>query len=408
MGEHAVDSVLIAINNWWVGGRETYVSTMLDELKWRATLIASLVQKDAPGLDRFERVEECGAGPYGQRWQSWLARDVKAPVLWAHHYELLPAWLLSRLHGIPMLTTFHGPLIGDARGNDLMQALGMTLALHRGDGVSGVSEECLDGLRALAPEVTPHLLPNAVAFPAAPPAPPTLPPRRFVMITRRGKLEHIRQAALLFAAYARQVRGCRLVVADGETNMPEKHAGTMRAAMRQLGARWALQQGAGFLRSVPKIDFIGWTADSQRHIREADAVLGMGRVVLEGMAEGRIAVLVGYNAVHGVVTPERFETMRRTNFSGRGLARRTHEEVAQELLAASAHPAPESISARHWAPRFAEVLRETASRTVHDLELAQRMADAIRGGAGAETIFRIAVEALTPRELETLYRVAEG
>lgn len=391
-------NVLIATNNWWVGGRETYVITQLDELKLRASLMASLVQKDAPGLDRFERVDECGAGPYAQRWQSWLARDVREPLIWAHHYELLPAWLLSRLHGAPLLTTFHGPLIGDKRNNDLMQALGMTLVIHRGDVLSGVSEECLEGLRTLAPDASPRFLPNAVAVPATPPPPPTLPPRRFVLITRRGKLEHIRQAALLFAEYARHVRGCRLVVADGEMQLPEQHAGTWRAALRQLGAKWSLQQGARFMRAVPKIEFIGWTADTQRYIREADVVLGMGRVILEGMAEGRLAVLVGYDAVHGVVTPERFDLMRRSNFSGRGLAKRTHEDVAGELLQASAHPAPETISARHWAPHS----------KAPDLELAQRIADAIRGGAGAEAIFRTAAESLTARELETLYRVAEG
>ena len=402
-----MDRVLIAINNWWVGGRETYVATILDELQLRATLIASDIQKDAPGLDRFESVVACGATPYATRWKSWLHASVGAAPVWAHHYDLFGAWLLSRVKNVPLHTTFHGPLIGDKRSNDLMQSLGMALAIHRGEGVSGVSEETLEGIRTLAPDVHAHLLPNVVKLATSPP-PPTLPPKRFVLITRRGKLEHIRQAALLFAAYARRVGGCRLVVADGEMNLPEKHAGTVRAAMRQLGTRWSFQQGASFLRNVPRIEFIGWTADTQRHIREADAVLGMGRVVLEGMAEGRIAVLIGYDAVHGVLTPERFDFARKTNFSGRALARRTHEEVAQELLSATPHPPPESISAAAWAPKFLDILRETASTPVRDVDLARSIATAIDNGAPAEELFRIALQAMSARELETLYRVAEG
>jgi len=253
-------------------------------------------------------------------------------VIWAHHFELLPAWLLSRIHGIPLVTTFHGPIIGAGRPNDLMQTIGMTLAIHRGDAVTGVSEEILGNLRSLDAR-DPQLLPNTVAFDDAP-LPSRMPPRNFVLLTRRDKLEHIRQSALLFAQYAKRVSGCRLVIADGEMKFKSKEAGSLRAALRQLGGRWALGQGLGFLRTIPRVHFIGWTADARRHIREADVVLGMGRVVLEGIAEERRAVLVGYKALHGVITTENFDSFRRSNFSGRGAPEKSADEVVNELLGA--------------------------------------------------------------------------
>ena len=396
--------ILVATNNFWVGGRETYTDTYLLELGAEAALIASQVDHGAPGIDRFSEIVECGAG----QWSAWLERGAdliqrfKPNVLWAHHYDLLPAWLLSRLHGVPLLTTFHGPLTGARRPNDLMQSLGMTLALHRGDAITAVSEESLQTLPANA-----QLLPNVVSIAAAN-IPPTLPPRRFVLLTRRDKLEHIRQSALLFARYASEVSGCTLVVADGEMQFEAKDARSVRAALRQLGARWSAAQGVRFLRRLPRIHFIGWTSDSRAEIRTADAVLGMGRVVLEAIAEGRPAVLVGYGDVHGLVTAGNFDEWRRTNFSGRGIAARDHANVVRDLLALRSAPNLSSkidaISAKAWAPRLRAML-EALNAPAAD-PLAAQIADAI--ARGASDVFATAASALSREELQTLYRVSEG
>lgn len=399
--------ILVATNNYWVGGRETFVDTYLGELGAPAALIASQVDRNAPGIGRFTEIVECGE----KRWDAWLERGAAlirsfAPsAIWAHHYDLLPAWLLSRLHGVPLLTTFHGPLVGAGRPNDLTQTLGITLALHRGDAVTAVSAESLDGIHSLGAAAA--LLPNTVTV-AAPASQPALPPRRFVLLTRRDKLEHIRQSALLFARYAGRVGGCSLVVADGEMQFEAKDARSIRAALRQLGARWSAAQGMKFLRRIPSIHFIGWTSDSRAEIRAADAVLGMGRVVLEAIAEQRPAVLVGYRDVHGLVTAENFDVFRRMNFSGRGAAPRGHEEVVKELMSLRRAPdlssKVEAISARAWAPRLRQMLEELRPPAAD--AVAAEVAEGLRRG-GAEA-FAIAAQSLSSAELQTLYRVAGG
>lgn len=402
--------ILIATNNFWLGGRETYVATWLQQLGVKADLLATQIDRDVPGLDLFDAIEACGPEPYAQRWQSWLARGAqlieraRPDVIWAHHFELLPAWLLSRIHGIPLLTTFHGPVIGAGRPNDLMQTLGMTLAIHRGDAVTGVSEEILDNLRSLHAR-DPQLLPNTVAFADAPP-PTRTPPRNFVLLTRRDKLEHIRQSALLFARYAKGVSGCRLVIADGEMKFKANEAGSLRAALRQLGGRWALGQGLGFLRTIPRVHFIGWTADARRHIREADVVLGMGRVVLEGIAEDRLAVLVGYKALHGVITPANFDAFRRSNFSGRGVPEKSAAEVVEELLGGKPDLSSkvDLISAQAWASKLRALLDDVASRA----KTPDPLAAAIANAGSAEGMFRVAGRAMGDDELATLYRVSAG
>lgn len=409
--------LLIATNNFWLGGRETFIDTWLTELAAPASLIASSIDRDVPGVPRFGEVVECGTEPYDRRLRAWLARGgelirrTQPAAIWAHHFELLPAWLLSRVHGVPLLTTFHGPLIGDSRPNDLMQALGMTLAIHRGDAFTGVSEEVLDGLRSLNPAAAPRLLPNTVAL-GGNAEPPRMPPRRFVLLTRRDKLEHIRQAALLFASYARRVPGCSLVIADGDVKLHQHHRRSIRGAIRQLGGKWAIGQGFGFLRRLRRMEFIGWTADARAEIRAADAVLGMGRVVLEAIAERRPAVLVGYRDVHGLVTAANFDTFRRTNFSGRGMPARSREEVVNELLALretpDLSPVLDAISSHAWADRLRELLRELGNSRPAPDPTADELCDAVERGAGAAELFSVAVRTLAPAELETLYRVTEG
>ena len=406
--------LLIATNNFWIGGRETYVGTWLRELGYPASLIASQIEPGVPELDAFDETVECAGAGYEQRFAMWLDRGgevirrMRPAVIWAHHFDVLPAWLLSRLHGVPLLTTFHGPLIGAGRPNDLMQALGVTLAIHRGDAVTAVSEESAAAIRTLHPAAGVRLLPNTVSIADAP-EPLTLPPRRFVLLTRRDKLEHIRQAALLFARYARRVAGSTLVVADGE--MKFDAARSLRGALRQLGGRWAAAQGVGFLRRLPRIHFIGWTADPRGEIRAADAVLGMGRVVLEALGEGRPAVLVGYEQVHGLVTAANFDPFRLTNFSGRGMPATPHEEVVNELLALRTAPdlgaKRDAISVSAWAPRLRALLEETAAVSV-EADFAPAAAEAIREGRGAAALFNIVAQSLRTAELETLYRVAEG
>jgi len=407
--------ILVATNNWWLGGRETFIATWLEQLGVKADLLATLIDRDVPGLHLFDSAVATGQEPYARRWALWLARGAelieraRPDAIWAHHFELLPAWILSRLHGVPLLVAFHGPVVGAGRPNDLMQSLGMAVAIHRGDAVTGVSEEILDGLRSLAPDRDARLLPNTVAFPAET-GPAHNPPRNFVLLTRRDKLDHIRQSALLFAEYAKRVSGCRLVIADGEMKFDAKQAGSVGAAMRQLGARWALGQGLGFLRNVPRIHFIGWTADARKHIREADAVLGMGRVVLEGIAEDRKAVLVGYKAVHGVITAENFDAFRRSNFSGRGAPKKSHREVAEELLSIRPDLASkrDQISAQTWTPALHALLDDVARRPPARDALAVSLADAIENGAAEEDLFRIIARDMSDAELAALYRIAAG
>ncbi|HUO85386.1 MAG TPA: glycosyltransferase, partial [Thermoanaerobaculia bacterium] len=406
-----MEKLLVTTNNFWLGGRETYLDTWLEALRERgvsADLLASQIQPGVPGLERFDRIGEAGSLPPVERFQAWLAAGETmmadpTALIWSHHFDLLPAWLLSRLHSIPLLVTFHGPLVDAGRPNDPLQALGMTLAIHRAEGISGVSEEIVEQLGDLRGGAGPDpvVIPNTVRVGSEGSAPLQLPPKRLVMVTRRDKLEHIRAGVLLFAEYARHVRGARLFVADGEKKgEPERFGqplGTrLQTTLRQLGRRWCLAQGPRLLRALPAIEFIGWTADARALIRRCDAVLGMGRVILEALAERRPAVLIGYQAVHGLVTAESFARFRWSNFSGRKMAAADRRRVAKQLAALSGDAGVEvvldPISSDVGVHDLLAVLESVGAGNppADDLMLAQTLTDAIRGGRSAEDLLAVA------------------
>jgi hypothetical protein len=76
------------------------------------------------------------------------------------------------------------------------------------------------------------------------------------------------------------------------------------------------------------IEFCPPTDDPARVIADADIVVGMGRVVLEGLAARRPTVLIGYEKAVGVVSGENFDKYGFSNFSGRGLRGDLMEDIA--------------------------------------------------------------------------------
>jgi hypothetical protein len=335
-------------------------------------------------------------------------------VIWAHHFDLLPAWLLSRWARIPLLTTFHGPFAGTAARNSLWDALGMTLAIHRGDALSGVSPEVLDSIADFGVD-KPHLLENTVSPLDTAPPPTRWPPTRWLVAARSDKVGHLRAATSLFALFRRSVPAAVMKIVAAASSSDVVPAGTTLAsverALRVLGARWCFSQRWPLWRALLAIRWLGYAEDVRSCAREADIVVGMGRVVLEGLAEQRPCVLVGYDDVHGLVTPENWVEWRASNLSGRGITRQDPGIVVKSLLISTRPSLP---SVRDSAPRpAAERLARLVSSvklTAHheDLEVASGLCEALRSGAGEDALFSRVAAQLSERELKTLYRVAGG
>lgn len=422
--------ILVTIDNFWVGGRETYIAEYLRSVRGiSATLLASNVEGKPSETSVFERVVEVG-GDRGRRnhatwFASWLRKAQEVceagppDLIWAHHFDLLPAWVFSGSARLPLLATFHGPLTGADRPNDMIQSLGMTLAVCRGEGVSGVSDEIRMGLNAMREGREIHLLPNGVKN--LNPGRHEVPDRgkRFLLITRPQKLDHIRSAVLFFREALRADRRARLTIAAG---MKPRDTGTGGMGGKLdlidlLGGRWCMSQGPGFLRTLSRIDFIGFVADPRAVMRESDVVMGMGRVIIEGLAEGRLCVLVGYDCVCGPVTARTFDRYRETNFSGRGEPPTTSVKAYEKFVEAVregktiSNDQLETISMTAIGPQFENTVKlvsDHRERAKGDRELAAHIGDRVLSGSSIARVFARAVDDLSTDELEHLYHFSGG
>jgi len=329
---------------------------------------------------------------------------------------LLPAWLLAQQHDIPLLVTFHGPLLGAGRPNDALETLGMVLAIHRGSLLSGVSPEVCANLERLTGRV-PALLPNVVALGKGPPhAPPAWPPRRWLLVTRQEKLGHLRAALRLFAAYRNRVPGARLVVVSSASpatsHKPAGPVGRILRGLEILGYRWCRGEGVSLWRALAATHWAGYSPAPRTEMRESDLVLGMGRVVLEGLAEGRPALLVGYEDIHGLVEDARWETLARSNFSGRGVPVQDTALCIRDLTAQlpAALPPAARFAPAGTAGRVLELVSsgtpQTATRA--DRDLAGELCGLLRGGADVGGLFRHAAARLTEREWESFFHLSRG
>ena len=81
---------------------------------------------------------------------------------------------------------------------------------------------------------------------------------------------------------------------------------------------------------VDLISLAGIRYDIPNIIRQVDVVLGLGQVVLESLACGQATISLQNGAFGGPMTPEKVETLEKTNFSGMG--GRDSPVLAQDIV----------------------------------------------------------------------------
>ena len=118
-------------------------------------------------------------------------------------------------------------------------------------------------------------------------------------------------------------------------------------------------------RMAPWVRYIGWVADPAPWLSESDVVVGTGRAVLEGLATGCAALVLG-EGWDGLLAPDNAERLARDNFIGRATGQRpTAAAIRAALAELAANPALRRALAR-WGRRFVEErfdLQDVARRT---------------------------------------------
>lgn len=428
--------ILLATNNFWVGGREDYIQEYTRYLSGKGyafSLIASSISANTPALEHVTEIMSTGGEGYADRWQKWLLAAENLflkksfRLIWAHHFDLLPAWIFSRLHDIPLLVTFHGPLSGAGRPNDPMQALGMVLCIHRGGVISAVSAEISANISFLHPDLTQiFLLPNTGGVVVRNKRVEiSNPPCHFVLITRREKLGHLRAAILLFHSYRKKVAGARLVIAAGSRpddfsdsdSTPLSSITKLRELLYLLGVKWCLEQGYDFVRTLLKTNFIGYADNAPNLIQKADVVMGMGRVAINGLVQKKAVVLIGYEQHHVLISSENFEKCRWSNFSGRGVDVEEYDTICTALLSVKkesdllSNDDLEKLDTPGNGSKLEKLVQQATSDIViekAERELAVKLKEILDSGQAEKKMFSVACSCLSQEELASFYQLCVG
>jgi hypothetical protein len=342
-GDHKeIDTILVVCDNFWVGGRETFLVDSLALLRKhglkKAYLVAHRVSNPQAEL-AFDQVFEITSAPEAEL-NSWyqevesLTEGIKIDLVWAQHYAIMPALLLAAKFNARLHITFHGPPL-TAAPLDIQSAFAAALALHNGASYSGVSQEILDqiaGIYTASSDAV--LLPNKVQLPNRIDENSKSATLNMVLLSRQSKLEHIRAACRLFVTLQKSHKNAVLTIHTGITQELGITATTQsqsKLRTKLLGRKWLLRHPTVALR-LNRIFIRPLTNTPSKVIQNADIILGMGRVVLEGLAHGRPTVLIGYEEAIDAVDVSNFSALQQTNFSGRMQIAQDHKAITNKIV----------------------------------------------------------------------------
>ncbi|MEY2365306.1 glycosyltransferase [Lysinibacillus capsici] len=86
-----------------------------------------------------------------------------------------------------------------------------------------------------------------------------------------------------------------------------------------------------FVKDDNGITLVGYSSDVSKYIDSSYFVCGMGRVVLESMAQNKPILLLGYDGIKGFVSKDNVEHFAESNFSGRNTSIATYESILKEI-----------------------------------------------------------------------------
>lgn len=295
-------TVLHILSQLEVTGTETYVESLVGELTKRGHrfLVASdtltrPIQADyhpvrlhrRGWIDRYKNIRKLTA----------LVRREKVSLIHAH--SRASSWvgsLASKACGVPLITTVHG-----------IQHRHLSRKLFPGFGVMAIA--ICDNIRDQLTrdlKVSPRrirLIPNGIDLEKYSPAPYPVDGKPILLYVGRFSGPKL-QAILRFMAGPLEELLAHL------PGVEFRLVGKMedRQALENVAQKVRGRFGKG------SISFLGYEKDVAFAMRQAQLVIGSGRVILEAMASGKPVAALGETEYLGILTPGNFTEARKSNF----------------------------------------------------------------------------------------------
>lgn len=323
-------SILIVTEAFEVGGLETHISgeiNTLSSLGWSVHLACGrrfdnrLLSKKLSslttglGLDPDSSIDDWLEAV---RTLESLAREQNITHIHAHPFtSLFPALCVAETLNLPLAISLHGPVSITGVYGPLYDYILTQLVLPQAGLVIAISEEVALLSAPYAPTDRLKIIPNSVSTLQQDSSNDTPKSAFWLAVSRldQDKLPGIEQ----FIQYAYTSGIAHVKVAGDGRQMPE-----FKARLEQAGLS-------------DYVSLLGYRDDVSSLMEDAQGVAGMGRVVLEGIASNKPTVLVGYDGVKGLVTPDFFKMASTANFSGRGLKNISASDFSRQLLDINEH-----------------------------------------------------------------------
>jgi len=335
-------SVLMVSDNFWVGGRETFLRDIVDLMREIGVDNISLMAKqvDSSIADNiFDTVAITGNNDNLNSWRTFgdtVVKEISPQLIWAHHYSIGPALLLAKMHKLPLHITLHGPLMSAGQYN-YNDALAFSVATSSGATVSAVSQEIMQELDEYNNQINFWgIFPNKVQCPetSSKSTKNTTKLIKFSVFSRQSKLEHLRQSILLACKFKKQGHPIRIDIYTGITEkqgIANKGLSKYQQISRLFGRKWLMKNTC--LINILRHTYIHpLTNNVTEAIQKSDVVLGMGRVALEAIANSKTAILIGYHHSIGVIDINNFKQYQTTNFSGRAQLSESPRKIIKDTL----------------------------------------------------------------------------
>lgn len=320
--------VLVVVEQFTVGGLETHIRGELVQLHrhgcevhllagtpFQQTLLPDCVSSVTGGVPMGVGCSATAMVEAVDRIRE-VIRSRGIDVVHAHPFvSLVPAMVAAQAEGISLAVSLHGPASLGAYAGPVYDFMIKTIVLPQASLVVVVSDEVAEIARPHVADASLLVVPNGVEFSARTSGAAQDVERdpRWLVV---GRLDAAKIVGVLdFVRKARRagMAGVR-IAGDGDA----------KAMLQQRLFDEGLADG---------VEFLGARADIPQLMQSSAGVVGMGRVVLEGLAAQRPVVLVGYDGVKGVVDAGLLQLARRANFSGRNLDTVEADHLGAQLAA---------------------------------------------------------------------------
>lgn len=302
-------SLLIVTENFDVGGLETHIRgeiIALTKAGWQVHLATGsrfsnmLVPSEIISVtNNLHLGSEATLADFTATVEALrhLIREHAIDYVHAHPFiSLLPSLIAAEMEQVPFTITLHGPASLNHQ-EPLYDFFLTSVLLPQVSLVTTVSDEVT---KLITPYVSPaniFTLPNGVPINNALPVAHT--DLRWLVVSRLDTLKIIGILDFIKKAKAAGIQGV-LLIGDGP-------------------ARSDLQQHLIKDELEDFVEFYGNCSDIYAQMQTVAGIAGMGRVVLEGVANRKPVCLIGYDGVKGFVNPELLTLAAHANFSGRNL-----------------------------------------------------------------------------------------